>query len=107
MEHSSARPRSCLPERSPDHGASPVNMVSIDRPQPAKIRPEHLSGAGIRLRSRDTARLLLAENAFISRVAHRALISATREPGYVQSDFSPDASRVKDSLTDSRAVERT
>src|SRR5215469_433179 len=74
MEYSSARQRPRISQRSPLDGTNSVNLISSDRPQSAKVYPQHLSSDCLRFRQSNSTCVLLTRHA----VAHRAAGHAVR-----------------------------
>src|SRR5438034_1231017 len=77
VEDPAPRPGPRLSEGSPPDGAGAIDLVPPDRPQPAKVCPEHLRRDGGRFHQGDPARVLLPHLA----VAHRAACRAVGRPG--------------------------
>src|SRR5438034_367841 len=71
------RDRDHVSEGSRPDGAGAIDLVPPDRPQPAKVCPEHLRRDGGRFHQGDPARVLLPHLA----VAHRAACRAVGRPG--------------------------
>src|SRR6185312_15375282 len=76
MGYPLARPRPYFLEGPPDHGASAVHLVSVDRPQPAEIRALDLSSQGGGFREGNGTRLFHGG----ASVTHRAASYRSGEP---------------------------